>query len=228
MNGVLAALAIATVLGFRHALEPDHLAAVSTLVAERRTTRAGATQGAWWGAGHALSLLFLGIALLALRLRLWQRAGAWLELAVSTMLLLLGVRSIAIAIRSARATFLPAHVHAGVPAHRESVRPHVHFGRFTLARRPLLVGVIHGLAGSGAVSTLALASMPSAALGMLYVVAFGAGSILGMTAIAGAAGVPLRRLATCVPARVGFGIAAGALSATIGVWNALEPIRALR
>src|SRR5262249_56190029 len=79
------------------------------------------------------------------------------------------------------------HTHAGAT-------PHVHVGRWTLARRPLLVGAVHGLAGSGALTALVLATLSSTTARITYMALFGLGSTLGMAALSGLLGWPLARL----------------------------------
>jgi hypothetical protein len=180
--------------GMRHALEPDHLAAVSTLVAERRSPRAAASYALAWGVGHALVLLTVGGALLLVRARLPERVGAGFELAVAVMLVVLGVRALRRAFVDANAGAPLAHAHeAHAHAHGGPV-DHLHVRGFTLARRPLVVGCIHGLAGSGAIAALVMAQLPSALAGFVYIVVFGGGAALGMAALAGLAGVPLAKL----------------------------------
>lgn len=203
--------------GVRHALEPDHLAAVSTLIADRRSPRHAASYAVAWGLGHALVLLAFGGALILVRARLPERAAAGLELAVAAMLVVLGVRALLRA-RVPLARQLSHdhgegdHVHAG-PA------DHVHVRRLTLAKQPLLVGCVHGLAGSGALAAVVLSQMPSPLAGLAYMAVYGGGAALGMAALAGAAGVPLARLVRTrrgVPILLGT---TGGLSLLLGlVW----------
>jgi hypothetical protein len=209
--------------GARHALEPDHLAAVSTLVADRRSARSAASYAVAWGAGHALVLLAFGGALLLARASIPDRVAAFFELAVAAMLVGLGACAL-------RRAVVRAGAGAGV-VHRHRSREHVHVGPLdhvhvpglTLARRPLLVGCIHGLAGSGALAALVAAHTASALSGIATLAVYGGGAALGMCALAGLAGMPLTKLA-----RTRHGVpvvlaASGALSVMLGVawaWNA--------
>jgi hypothetical protein len=180
--------------GLRHAFEPDHIAAVSTLVAEQRGPRASMVYAASWGAGHALVLLVVGGSLVLLRAEMPERLIDLFELAVSAMLITLGVRAL---VRARRAglggpAFVhrhgdEAHTHTGVPSH-------VHVRGLALARFPLLVGVVHGLAGSGALAALVLPKLPSAVAGLVFMALYGLGATVGMALLAGLAGVPLARL----------------------------------
>jgi hypothetical protein len=206
--------------GMRHALEPDHLAAVSTLVADRKSARSAASYALAWGVGHALVLLVFGGALLAIRGHVPVRVGAGFELLVAAMLAVLGLRGL-------RLAFVPPtaaaddhdedpHVHAG-PA------DHLHLSGLTLSRRPLIVGCIHGLAGSGALAALVMPGMKSALMGILYLTLYGGGAALGMATVAGVVGVPMARLVRArrgVPVLLG---GTGALSLVLGLawgWTA--------
>src|SRR5262249_442502 len=130
-------------LGARHALEPDHLTAISTLVAERRGARAGLVLGAFWGLGHSITLLGAGVLLTGLHRTMPPRLAEAFELVVAVMLIVLGARSLARA-RASRGP-LRAHSHGGSTHSHAGATAHVHVGRWTLATRPLLVGLVHGL-----------------------------------------------------------------------------------
>jgi hypothetical protein len=202
--------------GMRHALEPDHLAAVSTLVAERKSARSAASYAVAWGVGHAVVLLAFGGALLLIRGHVPERVGAGFELAVAVMLVVLGVRALR------RAFVKPvgepvAHQHAHQHHAHPGPHDHLHVRGFTLARTPLIVGSIHGLAGSGVLAALVMPGMRSALAGLVYMLVYGSGATLGMAMLAGLVGLPLARLVQTrrgVPVLLG---ATGALSLVFGV-----------
>jgi hypothetical protein len=201
----------AALLGVRHASEPDHLAAVSTLLTDPHNAggpRRSALLGAVWGLGHSVALLVVGGLLLCLRLQMPGRIADGCELLVAAMLLALGMRSLRRAYLCAREQ---QHAHAG-PA-----TPHVHAGMWRTARRPFGVGLVHGLAGSGALTALALASMPSVLTGLVYMSLFGLGSVIGMALLTGVGGLPLRRLQSVPTLRAALGAAAGLMSVVLGV-----------
>jgi hypothetical protein len=232
-------------LGMRHALEPDHLAAVSTLVAERPRLGSAALLGAVWGLGHTAALLIAGGLLLALRAEMPLLLADLFELAVAVMLLLLGARSLLTAYTSMQRGQPVAHDHrrplalkpeAARPPHRFVLRPtaaalrplhrhshrggpvaHLHVGRITVARRPLLIGLMHGLAGSGALTALVLASMPSTLSAVVYMVLFGAGSLTGMALLTGFVGLSLRRMAGSARAQALLVAVAGTASVVFGI-----------
>ncbi|MFL5310236.1 MAG: hypothetical protein ACJ79H_07275 [Myxococcales bacterium] len=205
--------------GLRHALEPDHLAAVSTLVVEQPKRWRAAFLGASWGIGHSASLLGAGALLLVWRAQLPARWAEAFELGVAVMLIGLGVRSLRQSLR-ARGTAV-VHRHAGLVHVHGGQADHFHLRSWTIARRPFLVGIAHGLAGTGAITALALASMPSAASALVYIGLFALGSIGGMALLSGAAGIPVERLARRPAAHAAVMACVGAVSLVVGVvWGA--------
>ena len=209
---------LGSLLGMRHALEPDHLAAVSTLVTGERDSRKAALLGVCWGLGHTASLLVVGAALVLLRAEMPAFAADLFELFVAAMLIALGVRAIYLAARQGPAGAVHAHqhghhvhVHPGAPAH-------IHVGRWTLARRPLLVGAVHGLAGSGALTALVLTTLPTTAARIAYMMLFGLGSTIGMAALSGLLGWPLARAGAHRGVARGISAAVGCASIALGVF----------
>jgi hypothetical protein len=174
--------------GMRHALEPDHLAAVSTLVAGERSAKASVRYAAAWGAGHAAMLLVAGGALALLRTELPDLASDGLELVVAVVLIGLGVRGLAQAAHS---------------------RPRD--GGETFRRLPFFVGLVHGLAGSGALAALVISQLASPAFALGFIAIYAVGAAVGMATLAGVLGWPLARLARAprlVPVLVGLSAAA--------------------
>ncbi|MBL0220152.1 MAG: hypothetical protein IPQ07_40570 [Myxococcales bacterium] len=193
-------IVLGLLMGLRHAFEPDHLSAVSTLIGETDRPRHGAWLGAWWGLGHTISLLVVGVVLTLLGATLPPRAAVGFELVVSAMLLLLGARAI---VRATRGGAHHVHTHE-----RASV------GRARL--RPLAIGLVHGLAGSGALTALVFAQLPGTAARMFYISLFGIGSIAGMTLASGVAGTALQLVRSGRVRRV-LNMTSGVVSITVGV-----------
>lgn len=191
----LSGCAIGLLNGARHALEPDHLAAVSSLVSGEKNARATMRFGALWGAGHALMLFVAGGALYLLEKELPEGLANLFELAVAAMLVVLGGRAIRKGLRG------------------EIDSPHTHAS----SRLPFFVGIVHGLAGSGALTALVLAKMPSSFAGMLFISLYAAGSIVGMAVLAGALGLPLAKLAMNRKAIAFLVCTSGAVSLVFGV-----------
>jgi hypothetical protein len=190
--------------GVRHALEPDHVAAISTLVAEERKAKRTAAFAAMWGLGHGAMLLLVGGTLIVLRARMPARMEQAFELAVACMLVLLGGRAIRAAVALARG---------------ES------FVSKSPMRRPLLIGVMHGLAGSGALTALVASQMPSALSGIVTLVLYGLGATLGMVILARVASAGLETVAKSrrgIPAILGLtGAASLAIGALVGAQAAI-------
>jgi hypothetical protein len=194
---LVASSSLGSLLGVRHALEPDHLAAMSTLVTGDRCSVKAAWVGACWGVGHTLTLMATGAALVVLRVELPPFASHVFELAVVLLLIFFGVRAIW---KAAYEGPTSAPVHAWV-----------------VTRRPLLVGAVHGLAGSGALTAAVVAALPSTAARLSYLLLFGFGSIVGMAALSGLLGWPLALLGRHRAAARAVSLAVGCLSTGLGV-----------
>ena len=230
--GALGVLGIGLVYGLKHATEVDHIVAVSAIVSEHRKLARAAIVGGLWGAGHTASLVLVGTCVLALRIAIPEHVASWLEFAVALMIIGLGMVAFRRALRSRSDFHAHKHghgdlSHAHIHFHKESshidpAQPHSH----SVARiglKPTLVGAMHGLAGSGALTLLVLTQIQSSALGLLYLGVFGLGSIIGMLLMSGLVGLPF-----VLSSRKFGGIhyslqmIAGALSITFGLWYAYE------
>jgi cytochrome c biogenesis protein CcdA len=207
-------------LGMHHATDADHVAAVATLVTRSRSVGESMLQGLAWGTGHTLTLLLFGGAVLAAGLVVPERAAAALELAVGVMLVVLGA-DVLYRLRRTRVHFhahrhadgaahVHAHSHPGGQAPHDSAR-HDHEHPRRLAARALLVGMMHGMAGSAALILLGIEALRSPALAFAYIGVFGLGSILGMLLLSAAIAVPLRLSSRRL------GRAHNALSAAVGL-----------
>ena len=208
--GFAASAGLGTVLGMRHALEPDHLAAVSTLMTGERSSAKAAWLGAWWGLGHSLTLFTAGALLVVLQAEMPTIVAKGLEVCVALLLVGFGVRAIYHGAR--RALKGPTHSHT---------RPQGLWGsqvdRWTLAR-PVFVGAVHGLAGSGALTALVVTTLPSTATRLAYLLLFGVGTTVGMVTLSGLMGWPMARLGShhvCV--RI-LSLAVGSFSTALGLF----------
>jgi hypothetical protein len=214
------------VLGLRHALDPDHVVAVTTLASQKIGLRRTSLVGAFWGLGHALSLGLAGGAILALRLTVSPSVSDALESLVAVMLVVLGAIGLRKAVRwrvhahphqHDGSTHVHFHAHARAEVQAPPVHQHAHPLRGGL--RPFLVGTVHGLAGSAGLALLALGAAPSLGAGLLYLAIFGVGSIAGMLLLSAVLSVPL----AYVEARYGalhraVQVAAGVASVTFGLY----------
>lgn len=188
-------LALGLLLGLKHALEADHVSTVATLAERSSSTRQTAGVAAAWGLGHATTLVVLGTALVALGATLPPAVARALEVAVGLILLALGADVLRRLVRGrihvhvhehGGARHLHAHAHS-----RAGDDVHEHAHPAPLWRRSLLIGGVHGLAGSAAVTVLALPS-GSAPRALLSLLAFGCGSVAGMVALSLVVAVPFR------------------------------------
>lgn len=217
MLATLGAMVLGVLIGLRHAFEPDHLTAISTLMAETHGARRGAWLGAIWGIGHTVSLVVVGTLVLATGAVVSARTAAALELAVAAMLVVLGVRSIIQAARAGARGAVHRHRHGRDEHEHEASVRHVHVARWALAWRPLVVGLVHGLAGSGAITALVFAELPTLATRLIYITLFGLGSIAGMALASGVASASLHRLAPTAHRRRLLELATGILSVGVGL-----------
>jgi ABC-type nickel/cobalt efflux system permease component RcnA len=188
-------------LGMRHALDADHLAAIATLATRSRSVGQTVLQGVAWGTGHTLTLMLFGGAVLVLGLALPAQAAQALELAVGVMLVALGA-DVLFRVRRERVHFHAHHHSGGVQhfhahSHQDERTPHdparhEHRHLRGFPGRALLVGMVHGMAGSAALILFSLETLRSPAWGLVYIAIFGLGSILGMALLTAAIAVPLR------------------------------------
>lgn len=178
-------LSLGFLLGLKHATEADHLAAVSTIVAERKSLFGSAIVGGVWGLGHTISLFIAGVFVLLLNFQISERTEKTLEFCVGVMLFLLGLNVLRKLIRGGQFHFHThehgglAHAHPHIHEHDIGDEPHTHHG-LHFSPRALIIGMIHGLAGSAALMLLVIPTIESRLVGLLYIIIFGAGSIGGM------------------------------------------------
>jgi ABC-type nickel/cobalt efflux system permease component RcnA len=190
-------LTLGFVLGLRHALDADHLAAVSTFVTEERSLLRSSLIGVSWGLGHTAALLVFGLGVAAFRFALTPRFSQFLEFLVGCMLVLLG-GNVLYKLAKGRALHVHTHAHDGGPhthLHMHAAaaghdHPHQH-RTLRLGGRPFVVGVVHGLAGTAALMMLVVSAIPSLWLAAGYILIFGVGSIGGMTVMSLLMSVPL-------------------------------------
>jgi high-affinity nickel-transport protein len=179
--------------GVRHALEPDHLAAVSTVVATQRSARSSAFFAMCWGAGHCLVLLVVGGALFLARREVPAPLGLVFELCVAAMLVALGLRALWQACSARGARGLPWSSRGDAASAGTSATSPMSAPSRLSALRPLAIGVVHGLAGSGALTVVVASNYRSALAGLLFIAVYGLGATAGMALLAGAVGLPLAR-----------------------------------
>jgi sulfite exporter TauE/SafE len=185
------------VLGLKHAVEADHLAAISTIVSERKSLLSSSLVGGLWGIGHTISLLIVGLAVIFFQFQISAGTARALEFCVGIMLVALGVNALRKLRRGGR-----LHLHVHQHGARTHVHPHIHDGSperdphthhgLRVGARPLLVGMVHGLAGSASLMLLVLSTISSSPLvELLFIAIFGVGSIGGMMLMSALVGLPI-------------------------------------
>jgi len=215
---LLVTLGLGFVLGLKHALDADHLVAVGTIVGRHRSLWRSSIVGAYWGLGHTASLLAASLVVLGVKRTIPARAALALELAVGVMLVLLGLDLLR---RVARGELtLHAHEHDGHShLHAHAAHPATSVHHHEVGKRPFLVGVVHGLAGSAALTLVVLSTLPTIWAGLCYVAVFGAGTILGMLVMSALVGLPFAlaaRRAGALSARIQ--VLAAVVSVGFGLW----------
>ncbi len=194
---IISILAFGFLLGLKHAVEADHVAAVSTIASEHPSILAASFVGALWGIGHTISLLIAGGLIVLLHVEISDRISLALEFVVGLMLILLGANALRKLLRG-------GHLHMHVHQHggRLHAHPHIHNRARTseahshhglkLQRRPIIIGMIHGLAGSGALMLLVLSTIRQPVVALVYVLIFGIGSTGGMMIMSALVGLPAK------------------------------------
>ena len=231
---IMAILSIGLVFGLKHATEVDHVVAISTIVSRHKNIFHSAFVGALWGAGHTVSLLIVAAIVLTLRIAIPERISGWFELGVAVMIIALGISALRRALRK------NAHVHVHQHRHDGLSHTHIHFHENEtehepalpsqhshivshLGWKPVLIGMMHGLAGSGALTLLVLTQISSSWVGFLYVATFGLGSIVGMLLMSGLIVLPFvfssRKLTGL---HQGLQTLAAVFSICFGIWYAYK------
>ncbi|HEX2677531.1 MAG TPA: high-affinity nickel-transport family protein [Polyangiales bacterium] len=187
---LLSILGLGFVLGMRHATDSDHVVAVSTIVSRERSAWAATLIGALWGVGHTFTIMAVGGAIIVFDLIIPARLGLSMELSVGVMLVVLGALNLSGAWRRIEQVAHAHEHHDGRAAHRAHADRAPALGLIWLAR-PLLVGVVHGLAGSAAVALLVLTTIRSVHTALLYLAVFGLGTVVGMAVLTTAFAAPL-------------------------------------
>ena len=232
-------------LGMRHATDPDHVIAVTTIVSRQRSIRHAALIGVLWGVGHTITILAVGSAIILFGIVIPARVGLTMELSVGLMLILLGILNLSGITRLITETVTPSHMghHTHPHGHGDYLHSHPHghgpethghaesatpvgwmdrnFGRlgFYHILRPLAVGIVHGLAGSAAVALLVLTTIRVPSWAILYLLVFGLGTVAGMMLITAAIAVPFTFSETRF-ARLnrGMGMVSGLVSLVFGLF----------
>lgn len=242
----LSILGIGLLLGIRHATDADHVVAVSTIVAREKKIRAASVIGALWGIGHTLTVFLVGGAIILFHIVIPPRVGLLLEFMVALALITLGVLNLTGFLQLLVNKLTPGNQeHSHLHFHGRDPHLHIHhhetsdehenasrkislkqlvrnYGSFQLLR-PVLVGLVHGLAGSAAIALLILSTIENPQVAILYLLIFGVGTIVGMIVITTLLGMPIIFAANkFVKAHQFVTTASGILSLAFGLYLAWE------
>lgn len=243
MSTLLPILFFGFFLGMRHATDSDHVIAVTTIVSRQRRIWSAAWTGIFWGIGHSLTLLVIGGAIILFGVIAPVQLGMSLEFSVALMLILLGALTLHSTYRRVGEVNIDhADVHRHSHRHGDYLHSHTHgqedgahghdgddmppakldrvFGRSRIyqALRPVVIGIVHGLAGSAAVTLLVLPIIHDPVWAMAYLMIFGVGTIAGMMLITAAIAVPVSYSTRFQFLHRHLGTAAGVLSLSFGLF----------
>ena len=214
----LSILGIGLLLGIRHATDPDHVVAISTIVAKQKRLQSATAIGALWGIGHTVTVFVVGVGIIMFHIIIPPRIGLFMEFIVALVLIALGVLNLTGVLEKIIHKVTPEHAHQHIHLHLFSGEPHIHIheheartstesGKFSLNRliaelgwfqlaRPVFIGLVHGLAGSAAIALLVLSTITNPQIAVVYLLIFGLGTILGMMLITTLLGLPIIYSAT--------------------------------
>jgi sulfite exporter TauE/SafE len=216
MLSVIGILVLAFCLGMRHATDPDHVIAVTTIVTRQRGAARAAMIGALWGMGHTFTIFVVGAAIILFKVAIPPRLGLSMEFAVGLMLILLGALNLTGALRWLQRKFTP------VADQAPSRETGLYAGVYNTLR-PLIVGIVHGLAGSAAVALVVMAAVRNPWWSIAYLLIFGVGTIAGMMVMTTVLALPIcytgRRFSGWNDA---MSLASGLLSLGFGIFLSVQ------
>jgi high-affinity nickel permease len=240
MTSSLAITVLGFLLGMRHATDPDHVIAVSTIVNKQTGVSRAGLIGVIWGLGHTLTIFCVGAAIILFRVAIPVRLGLAMEFSVGLMLIVLGTLNLTGVLQRTMERFFPRAVDANVmeldrrqadPVSTSATSGFVGTGTVGFAEpvlrsiglfkllRPLVVGIVHGLAGSAAVALVVMTTIPDPWREIGYLLIFGFGTVIGMMVISSLIALPFvytaRRMAGWSR---GMAIATSLLSISFGVF----------
>jgi high-affinity nickel-transport protein len=202
LGPILFVTGLGLILGMRHSTDADHVVAISTIVSKQRSIRNAAFIGSVWGIGHTITIFIVGSLIILFGVEIPPRLGLSMEFSVAVMLILLGILNLTGVMQKVTARFTPAIASpksSPTPERKKTSTKRVErllessIGRFGLYQcfRPLVIGLVHGLAGSAAVALLVLSTIHNPVWATAYLLIFGAGTMIGMMCMTAAIAIPL-------------------------------------
>jgi hypothetical protein len=215
-------LLLGLLTGLRHSMEADHIAAVLSVVASsHKNIKRASMLGAIWGLGHTMSLFVAGLVVLLLAVNISETISSRLEFGVGIMLLFLGFTTLTgwsigkffKGLRHQKSSHKHIHYHQGNIVHSHG---HIHDNEHKHGHKSLIIGMVHGMAGSGALLLIVLSTINSIPLGLAYIAIFGAGSIGGMVGVSTLMGIPFVKLSNSAKISIALRYAAAITTLAIG------------
>jgi high-affinity nickel-transport protein len=199
LGPLLFVIGLGLILGMRHSTDADHVVAISTIVSKQRSIRGAALIGSVWGLGHTITIFIVGALIILFSVQIPVRVGLSMELSVAVMLVILGLLNLSGLMQKITSRFTPSFTTSKVDnadvfttSAAKSIRKTVRSLGLYQCIRPLVIGLVHGLAGSAAVALLVLSTIHDPRWATLYLLIFGAGTMVGMMCMTTAIAVPLR------------------------------------
>jgi sulfite exporter TauE/SafE len=214
LASILSLLGLGLLLGLEHALDADHVVAVSTLVSQTKSIKRSSLFGVFWGLGHTTTLFVVGLLILVFKLAIPPRLALSFEFLVGVMLVALGLDVLRKVWREDPHIHTPQHEDGVTHTHLHS---HADDGGHHHQHRSFLVGLVHGLAGSSALMLLVLTTVDSVWLGVIFILVFGAGTIVGMLITSTLIALPFKWMTNFAGIDRILRLAAGVISVGLGV-----------
>lgn len=232
MLSLTAILFIGFLLGMRHATDPDHVVAITTIVSRQPGVARAGLIGALWGIGHTCTIFVVGAMIILFRVTIPPRVGLSMELAVAAMLILLGILNLTGTLRQLQERFLPNSLASSSEENgsreKDETEIQASVGMFRAmgaynVLRPLIIGIVHGLAGSAAVALLVMATIHDSWWAIAYLLLFGIGTVAGMVLITTVIAMPFtltgKRFSSL---NRGMGIASAVISVAFGLFLSFQ------
>lgn len=215
--GFLTILALGCVLGIKHAIEPDHIIAVSTIASQSKKLHRSTLAGVFWGIGHTATLFIIGVILILMKGEIPVKVAMSLEFLVGIMLVYLGLTTFhSFKKRIRHQKELDAEVHSHAHSHGNGTQ-HIHNVKVSYVKS-MMIGLVHGLAGSGAMVLLTMSTVKSVGEAIIYILIFGAGTVIGMLFFTTIIGLPFVYSAKKFSLNKGLTQITGAISVGFGVY----------
>ncbi|MCM3568017.1 sulfite exporter TauE/SafE family protein [Neobacillus mesonae] len=196
-------LALGFILGIRHAMEPDHMIAVSTIASQSKKLWQASLAGVFWGIGHTVTLFVIGIVFIVMKNDIPEKWSLSLEFLVGIMLVYLGI--------AAMLSIRKKHEHSHHPDHLPRVKKVTYY-------KSLFIGFVHGIAGSGAMVLLTMSTVHSVWQGALYIIIFGTGTVIGMLIFTTIIGIPFILSVKRIVTGKALILTTGAISTVFGIY----------